>query len=52
MRIEEAQGLWRPERLYLNTASYGLPPTPAWNTLQAVLEGATAAAVAPHVSAG
>jgi selenocysteine lyase/cysteine desulfurase len=35
--IREAQGLWRPERLYLNTASYGLPPTPAWEELQAVL---------------
>jgi selenocysteine lyase/cysteine desulfurase len=27
----------RPDR-YLNTASYGLPPTPAWDALQAVLE--------------
>jgi selenocysteine lyase/cysteine desulfurase len=35
--IEEAQRLWRPETLYLNTASYGLPPTPAWEELQAVL---------------
>lgn len=38
MRIEEAQRLWEPETLYLNTASYGLPPTPAWDALQAVLE--------------
>jgi selenocysteine lyase/cysteine desulfurase len=37
VRIEEAQPLWRPETLYLNTASYGLPPTPAWDALQAVL---------------
>lgn len=37
MRIEEAQPLWNPETLYLNTASYGLPPTPAWDALQAVL---------------
>ena len=37
MRIQEAQRLWRPETLYLNTASYGLPPTPAWDALQAVL---------------
>lgn len=37
MRIEEAQRLWQPETLYLNTASYGLPPTPAWDALQAVL---------------
>jgi selenocysteine lyase/cysteine desulfurase len=38
VRIEEAQRLWRPQSLYLNTASYGLPPTPAWDALQAVLE--------------
>jgi selenocysteine lyase/cysteine desulfurase len=38
VRIEEAQRLWRPESLYLNTASYGLPPTPAWDAIQAVLE--------------
>jgi selenocysteine lyase/cysteine desulfurase len=37
VRIEEAQRLWQPETLYLNTASYGLPPKPAWETLQAVL---------------
>jgi selenocysteine lyase/cysteine desulfurase len=36
--IREAQQLWRPERLYLNTASYGLPPTPAWDELQAILQ--------------
>ena len=38
VRLEEAQRLWSPETLYLNTASYGLPPTPAWDALQAVLE--------------
>lgn len=38
MEIADAQELWRPEGLYLNTASYGLPPTPAWEALQAVLE--------------
>jgi selenocysteine lyase/cysteine desulfurase len=37
VEIEQAQQLWRPETLYLNTASYGLPPTPAWEELQAVL---------------
>jgi selenocysteine lyase/cysteine desulfurase len=37
VRIEDAQRLWQPETLYLNTASYGLPPTPAWEELQAVL---------------
>lgn len=30
-------GLWRLERPYLNTASYGLPPEPAWEALQAAL---------------
>src|SRR3954454_9976315 len=29
--------LWRPETIYLNTASYGLPPDPAWEALQAAL---------------
>jgi selenocysteine lyase/cysteine desulfurase len=38
MRLDEAQGLWRAETLYLNTASYGLPPTPGWDALQSVLE--------------
>jgi selenocysteine lyase/cysteine desulfurase len=32
-----AQGLWRPETIYLNTASYGLPPDPAWEAVQAAL---------------
>jgi selenocysteine lyase/cysteine desulfurase len=30
--------LWRPETVYLNTASYGLPPDPAWDALQAALD--------------
>ena len=38
MRLDEAQQLWQPETLYLNTASYGLPPTPAWEEFQSVLE--------------
>jgi selenocysteine lyase/cysteine desulfurase len=38
VRLEEAQRLWRPETLYLNTASYGLPPAPAWEEFQSVLE--------------
>jgi selenocysteine lyase/cysteine desulfurase len=38
MSIEEARTLWQPEGIYLNTASYGLPPTPAWDALQAALE--------------
>ena len=29
--------LWDPDGVYLNTASYGLPPRPAWEELQAVL---------------
>ena len=37
VRLEDAQRLWQPETLYLNTASYGLPPTPAWEELQSVL---------------
>jgi selenocysteine lyase/cysteine desulfurase len=37
VKLEDAQRLWQPESLYLNTASYGLPPTPAWNELQSVL---------------
>jgi selenocysteine lyase/cysteine desulfurase len=36
--IAAAQGLWRPETVYLNTASFGLPPDPAWDALQAALE--------------
>ncbi len=38
MDVAEAQRLWHPETLYLNTASYGLPPDPAWEAFQAVLE--------------
>jgi selenocysteine lyase/cysteine desulfurase len=30
--------LWRPETIYLNTASYGLPPEPAWDAMQAALD--------------
>src|ERR1700754_4463310 len=29
--------LWEPEPGWLNTASYGLPPRPAWEALQAAL---------------
>ena len=31
------QDLWRPETIYLNTASYGLPPDPAWDAMQRAL---------------
>jgi selenocysteine lyase/cysteine desulfurase len=34
---EELDGLWSLERPYLNTASYGLPPKPAFEALQAAL---------------
>jgi hypothetical protein len=37
VRIEQARPLWQPETVYLNTASYGLPPRPAWDALQAAL---------------
>jgi selenocysteine lyase/cysteine desulfurase len=37
MRITEAQGLWAPAGVYCNTASFGLPPRPAWDALQAAL---------------
>ncbi|MDQ1512565.1 MAG: hypothetical protein QOC59_407 [Microbacteriaceae bacterium] len=37
MRIPEAQALWEPAGVYCNTASYGLPPRPAWEALQAAL---------------
>jgi selenocysteine lyase/cysteine desulfurase len=36
--IVGAQSLWEPSGTYLNTASYGLPPKPAWDALQAALE--------------
>lgn len=37
MTVAEAQTLWEPHGVYLNTASYGLPPRPAWDALQAAL---------------
>jgi selenocysteine lyase/cysteine desulfurase len=38
VEIAEAQRLWSPAGTYLNTASYGLPPAPAWDALQAALD--------------
>jgi selenocysteine lyase/cysteine desulfurase len=35
--ISEAQAQWSPAGVYLNTASYGLPPQVAWDQLQAAL---------------
>jgi selenocysteine lyase/cysteine desulfurase len=37
MDLSEAQRLWDPQPGYLNTASYGLPPRPAWEALQRAL---------------
>ncbi|MFR9775231.1 aminotransferase class V-fold PLP-dependent enzyme [Micromonospora sp. MS34] len=37
MDLEQAQKLWQPEPGWLNTATYGLPPDPAWTALQDVL---------------
>jgi selenocysteine lyase/cysteine desulfurase len=38
LTLADAQALWEPAGPYLNTASYGLPPRPAWEALQAALE--------------
>ncbi|MCX4473238.1 Isopenicillin N epimerase [Micromonospora sp. MW-13] len=37
MELEQARNLWHPEPGWLNTATYGLPPEPAWAALQAAL---------------
>jgi len=37
MTIARARALWQPVGTYCNTASYGLPPAPAWEALQAAL---------------
>jgi selenocysteine lyase/cysteine desulfurase len=37
VEIKEAQQLWSARPGWLNTASYGLPPQPAWEALQAAL---------------
>jgi selenocysteine lyase/cysteine desulfurase len=37
MELEQAQKLWQPQPGWLNTASYGLPPEPAWAALQEAL---------------
>ncbi|HEX5348940.1 MAG TPA: aminotransferase class V-fold PLP-dependent enzyme [Pseudonocardiaceae bacterium] len=37
MKIADAQQLWSGQPGWLNTATYGLPPTPAWDALQSVL---------------
>ena len=37
LSIADARALWSPEPIYLNTASFGLPPRPAWDAMQAAL---------------
>jgi selenocysteine lyase/cysteine desulfurase len=37
LSLEEAQRLWSPQPGWLNTATYGLPPDPAWDAMQAAL---------------
>ena len=38
MKIDEARTLWEPAGVYCNTASYGLPPRPAWDALANFVE--------------
>jgi selenocysteine lyase/cysteine desulfurase len=38
LSIEAARELWEPAGTYLNTASFGLPPRPAWDALQTALD--------------
>jgi kynureninase len=37
LEIAEVRSLWQPAGPYLNTASFGLPPTPAWEALEQAL---------------
>jgi selenocysteine lyase/cysteine desulfurase len=37
LELADAARLWDPEPGWLNTASYGLPPRPAWDALQSAL---------------
>lgn len=37
LTIEQARELWEPAGPYLNTASFGLPPAPAWAALEQAL---------------
>jgi selenocysteine lyase/cysteine desulfurase len=38
MQVSEARQLWEPVGVYVNTASYGIPPRPAWDAMQSALE--------------
>jgi selenocysteine lyase/cysteine desulfurase len=37
VELETAQRLWSPQPGWLNTASYGLPPQPTWDAVQAAM---------------
>jgi selenocysteine lyase/cysteine desulfurase len=37
VQLADAQQLWHAEGVYCNTASFGLPPDPAWEAMQAAL---------------
>jgi selenocysteine lyase/cysteine desulfurase len=37
LTIARARELWSPAGVYCNTASYGLPPKPGWDAMQAAL---------------
>lgn len=37
MDVSEVRSLWEPSGVYCNTASYGLPPRPAWEALRSAL---------------
>jgi selenocysteine lyase/cysteine desulfurase len=38
VEVADAQRLFSPEGAYLNTASYGLPPRPSWEAVQAAAD--------------
>lgn len=38
LSVAEARPLWSPDGTYLNTATFGLPPRPAWDALQEALD--------------
>lgn len=38
MDLESARSLWDPKTVYLNSATYGLPPRTTWDALQNALE--------------
>jgi selenocysteine lyase/cysteine desulfurase len=38
MDLDAARSMWDPKTIYLNSATYGLPPRPTWDALQNALE--------------